>query len=146
MTARKLATATYPIQFLLVDNTDHVTGKTGLSPAVTISKNGGTFAPPVGAVTELGNGFYSLAGSALDRSVLGELIIHAYADGADPMDIIVDVVDYDPFADIAIMHSVVNLIYTNMGDVNTVADAVWDEALSGHATAGTAGKKLTDNT
>jgi hypothetical protein len=30
------------------------------------------------------------------------------------------------------------------GDITDIADAVWDEALSGHATAGTTGKKLTD--
>lgn len=30
------------------------------------------------------------------------------------------------------------------GDIVSIADAVWDEALSGHATAGTTGKKLSD--
>lgn len=97
MKARKQSSTAYPILFLMVDSTDHVTGKTGLSPTVTISKNGGSFAAKSGAVTEIGNGWYALAGHATDRNTLGELIIHAEAPGADPVDERYEIVAYDPF-------------------------------------------------
>lgn len=97
MKARKQNSTTYPILFLMVDSADHVTGKTGLSPTVTISKNGGSFVAKSGAVTEVGNGWYALAGHATDRNTLGELIIHAEAPGADPVDERYEIVAYDPF-------------------------------------------------
>jgi hypothetical protein len=95
---RQQNTATYPIAFLMVDATDKSTPEEGLVPTVTISKNNGAFAPAAGAVTEIGNGWYSLAGNATDRDTLGELIIHAEAAGADKVDKKFTVVGYDPFA------------------------------------------------
>ena len=95
---RQKSTTTYPINFLMVDATDHVTGKTGLTPTVTLSKNGAAFAAAAGAVTEISSGWYSLAGNATDRNTLGELLVHATATGADPFDIQYAIVDYDPFA------------------------------------------------
>ncbi|WP_406699230.1 hypothetical protein V5E97_10170 [Singulisphaera sp. Ch08] len=85
-----------PLLFLLVDSTDHITGQTGLSPTVTLSKNGGTFATPAGAVTELANGWYKVAGNATDTATLGPLLLHGTATGADPCDDRYDVVAYDP--------------------------------------------------
>jgi len=101
MKARQQSTTTYPIPFLMVLTSDHLTGATGLSPTVTISKNGGAFASPAGAVTELGNGWYLLAGNATDRSTLGELLLHAEAATADPVDERYEIVSWDPFADVA---------------------------------------------
>ena len=94
---RKQSSTTYPLFFLMVDSTDHVTGKTGLSPTVTISKNGGSFASPSGAVSEVGNGLYKIAGNATDSNTVGELWIHATGTGADPTDTAYTVVPYDPF-------------------------------------------------
>lgn len=94
---RKQSDTTYPLFFLMVDSTDHVTGKTGLSPTVTISKNGGSFASPSGAVSEVGNGLYKIAGNATDSNTVGELWIHATGTGADPTDTSYTVVAYDPF-------------------------------------------------
>jgi hypothetical protein len=99
--ARKQSTTTYPVQFLMVDSTDHVTAETGLSPTVTISKNGAAYGAASGAVTEVGNGVYAYAGNALDRDTLGELMIHAEATGADKVDMKVLITSYDPFVDIA---------------------------------------------
>lgn len=65
---------------------DHITGATGLSPTVTLSKNGGSYASPSGAVTEIGNGYYKVAGSATDSATLGPLLLHASAATADPTD------------------------------------------------------------
>lgn len=80
----------------MVDSTDHVTPKTGLSPTVTLSKAGGSFASPSGAVTEIANGWYKVAGNATDTNTLGALILHATGTGADPTDIYFDVIAIDP--------------------------------------------------
>lgn len=85
-----------PLLFLMLDSGDHVTGKTGLSPTVTISKNGGSFASPAGAVTEIANGWYAVAGNATDSATLGPLLLHATGAGADPCDDRFDVVAFDP--------------------------------------------------
>lgn len=87
---------TYPLIFLMVDNTDHITGKTGLSPTVTISKNGGAFASPSGTVSAVGNGWYAVSASTNDPSVLGPLILHATGTSADPTDVVFEVVSYNP--------------------------------------------------
>lgn len=75
-----------PLLFLMVSSVDHIAPKTGLSPTVTISKNGGAFAVPAGAVTEIGNGWYKVAGNATDSDTLGPLLLHATGSGADPTD------------------------------------------------------------
>jgi hypothetical protein len=91
--------------FLMIDSSDHISGKTGLSTAggsptlvVNISKNGGTFAAPSGSVTEVGNGYYKIAGNATDNNTLGPLIIHATGTGADPTDVEFMVVAFDPLS------------------------------------------------
>ena len=93
----KLNDTTKPLVFLMVDANDHITGKTGLAPTVTISKNGGAFASPSGTVSEIGNGWYKLVPSAADVDTLGPLLLHAEATGADPADIEYQVVAYDPY-------------------------------------------------
>ena len=70
----KQSSTTHPFTFLLVSSTDHVTPVTGASPTVTISKDGASFASPAGAVSEIGNGWYALAGNATDRNTLGSLL------------------------------------------------------------------------
>lgn len=83
---------------MMVLASDHVSPAIGLSPTVTISKNGGSFASPSGSVTEIANGWYQLAGNATDRNTLGELLLHATGTGADPVDDRYDIVAHDPFA------------------------------------------------
>lgn len=92
----KQSTTAYPLVFLMVDDTDHVTGKTGLTPTVTIRKVGGSFASPSGSVTEIANGWYQVAGNATDSNTLGPLILHATGTNADPVDMLYEVVAYDP--------------------------------------------------
>ncbi len=77
------------IPFFMRDSSDSISGKTGLSPTVTISKNGAGFVTPVGSVTEIGNGWYYLAAAATganDVGTLGALLLHATATGADVWD------------------------------------------------------------
>ena len=89
----KQSTAVKVIPFFLVDSTDHITGKTGLTATVTISKNGGTFGAPAGAIAEIGNGWYRIAANATDSNTIGSLLVHATATGADPFDVIHEVVE-----------------------------------------------------
>ena len=94
---RQQNTVTYPVSFLMVDSTDHTTGKTGLSPTITVGKNGGTFSAASGSVVEQGNGIYAFSGNATDRNTLGTLSCVATASGADPAPFTIEIVSYDPF-------------------------------------------------
>lgn len=118
---RKQSDTTYPLFFLMVDSTDHVTGKTGLSPTVTLSKNGGAFASPSGAVSEVGNGLYKVAGNATDSNTVGELWLHATATGADPTDTSYTVVAYDPFDSVRLgLTALPNVVAAGNGGLPTV--------------------------
>jgi hypothetical protein len=85
-----------PLLFLMVLASDHISPATGLSPTVTLSKNGAAFASPDGAVSEVGNGWYKVAGSAVDSDTVGPLLLHATAGTADPTDEQYDVVLFNP--------------------------------------------------
>ncbi len=98
MNVRKQNSSAHPLQFMLVSSTDHVTPVTGATPNVQISKNGAAFAAPAGASSELGNGWYQLAGNATDTNTLGPLLVHVTATGADPTDEEFLIVAYDPDA------------------------------------------------
>lgn len=93
----KQSSTSYPITFLLVQSADHVTPLTGATPTVTLSKNGASFGAAAGAVTEIGNGWYALAGNATDRNTLGSLLVHITAASADPNDDRYYIVPWDPF-------------------------------------------------
>lgn len=95
---RQLSSTSYPIPILMLDSSDHITGKTGLTLTVTISKNGGAFGAAAGAVSEVGNGLYMLAGNATDRNTLGTSVIRATATGAEMVPVCVDIVTHDEFA------------------------------------------------
>lgn len=86
------STTTYPLYFLLVESADHITPLTGASPTVTICKNGGSFGSPSGAVSEVANGWYKVAGNATDTATIGPLLLHATAASADPSDSVYNVV------------------------------------------------------
>lgn len=90
------STTAYPLVFLMVLTSDHISPATGLTPTVTISKNGGSFASPSGAVSEIANGWYKVAGNATDTAMLGPVILHATGSGADPTDALFPVVAYNP--------------------------------------------------
>ena len=85
------------LTFFLVSSTDHVTPLTGAVPSVTLAKNGiPGFAPCVGAIREIGSGWYEVIGNPLDSSNSGPLLLHATAAGADPSDTSFLVVPYLP--------------------------------------------------
>lgn len=82
----------------MVQTSDHLTPATGLTGiTVTISKNGGSFATPSGSISEVGSGWYAVAGNSTDSNTLGELIVHASHASADIADRInYQVVPFDP--------------------------------------------------
>jgi hypothetical protein len=86
MSLIKQSTA-YNASFFLVTTQDSITGLTGATVTVTISKNGAAFASPGGTVTEIGNGWYYLALNTTDTNTQGDLLIHATATNADPTDV-----------------------------------------------------------
>lgn len=75
------------LMVLMVDSADHVTGKTGLTLTLTLSKDGAAFASISPTVTERGNGWYSVALTSSHTDTVGDLVLHATASGADPTDV-----------------------------------------------------------
>lgn len=84
------------VPFLLVLSSDHITPGTGFSPTVTLSKNGGTFAAAAGAITEISQGWYKLAGNATDANTAGAFVLHGTATNCDPTDVMHEVVAFNP--------------------------------------------------
>ncbi len=81
----------YNLVVLMVDSSDHVTGKTGLTLTITASKDGGAFASITPTVTELSYGMYKLALTSSHTDTVGDLAIHVTGTGADPTDVVVQV-------------------------------------------------------
>lgn len=67
--------------FLLVQKDDPTLPATDMQPAVQISKNGGSFTPPSGSVSQMGNGWYSLQLTAAETDVDGPLVVIASDEG-----------------------------------------------------------------
>jgi len=90
-TARSLAV-------FMTSSSDHVTGATGLTLTITASKDGGAFASISPTVTELANGWYKLALTTAHTDTLGDLALHIASAGADPTDLVRQVVEDLPGA------------------------------------------------
>lgn len=87
----------YNRAFLMVLSSDHVSAATGKTVAVALSKNGAAFSTAAGAVTEIGNGWYSVALTTADTGTLKDLAFHCTATSCDPTDFCDQVVALDPF-------------------------------------------------
>lgn len=78
------------ITILMIDSSDHITGKTGLTLTIYATKAAGTPASISPTVTELDStnvkGLYKLALTTSHTDTLGELQLHITATGADPAD------------------------------------------------------------
>ena len=107
-----ISTATV-FSFYLTDKADHFTGMPGLTPTLSISKRGGPFVTSTNTVTEISDGWYSVAITAADTDTIGDLIIKLS----------------DPLIDDAV------LVVT----VNDPVSAIWDAPINTHITAGTFG-------
>lgn len=97
-----VGTANVPLMFLMVSSTDHVTGLPGIaaSIAVQLVKNGVGPAPPAAAVIDMGHGMYGLTANATDTNSVGILWLHAEGPGADPADVLFNVVNYNPYSNL----------------------------------------------
>ncbi len=104
----------------MYDSADGVTGKTGLSPVVQIRKEGGSFITPSGAVSEVGNGYYEVAGDATDTSSLGSLVLTATASGANQGTQGWQVVGFDPFTALATPTNITAGTITTVGSISGI--------------------------
>ena len=77
------------VMVLMVDSTDHITGKTGLTLTITESKDGAAFSSITPTVTERGNGWYNLALTTSHTDTLGDLALHITGTSADPADMVI---------------------------------------------------------
>jgi hypothetical protein len=87
------------ITVLMIDSSDHVTGKTGLTLTIYATKAAGTPGSISPTVTELDStnvkGLYKLALTTSHTDTLGELQLHVTATGADPTDVTHQVIAAD---------------------------------------------------
>lgn len=107
---------------------DHLTPAVGLSPVVTISKNGGAFTNPFGGVTvatEMSNGWYYFQNDTGDTNTPGPLIIRATAATMDPIEVVYTVVD-------------------TAAENAVLVDAVWDEDANDHTLPNSTAERLTE--
>jgi hypothetical protein len=75
------------LMLFLTASSDHVTGLTGATLTITLSKNGAAFGAITPTVTERGDGWYSLAMTTSHTDTLGDLVLHITAASADPIDL-----------------------------------------------------------
>lgn len=87
--------STYTRTFLAVYNTDHITGATGLTVIVRLSKAGAAYASAAGTVTAIGNGLYSIALTTADTNTLGDLAYNCTGTNIDPTDFIDQITNFD---------------------------------------------------
>lgn len=82
----------YNRTFMMIQTADHISGLTGATVAVNISKNGATGAAAAGTVTEVDSthnpGLYKIALTTADTGTLGDLSFHCTATSGDPTDFI----------------------------------------------------------
>jgi len=93
------------LMVLMTDSSDHVTGKTGATLTITLSKNGAAFASITPTVTERGDGWYSLALTATHTNTIGDFVLHITASGADPTDLREEVVAAVPSVNVSTMNT-----------------------------------------
>lgn len=90
MALLKQSTARNRVIFM-ADETDHISGLAALTLTITASKNGAAFASISPTVTDRGNGWYNLALTTSHTDTLGDLALHVTATGADPTDLVDEV-------------------------------------------------------
>lgn len=122
--------------------TGTTTPATGKTPTVTISKSGGAFASPAGAVSEVGSGIYKIAGNATDANTLGPLIIHATEATCDTVDEVIGVVAFDPSTAYAVVGSAMTLANDAITAAVIATGAIDADAIASDAI--TAGKIAAD--
>lgn len=77
---------------LMVQSADHVTGATGLTLSISLSKDGEAFSVIAPTVTERSNGWYSIALTTSHTDTLGDLALQITGSGADPSSVLGQVI------------------------------------------------------
>lgn len=153
-----------------VDETDGKTAETGLTLTqgdIQLAKNGGTMGQKNSATAASHDalGVYSCALNTTDTNTLGVLDLYVHESGAlpvfqqymvvtanvwdslfgaDRLQVHADEITAGLITATAIAADAIGASELAADAVAEIADAIWDEALAGHATAGSAGKKLGD--
>lgn len=93
------------LMVFLTDSTDHVTGKTGATLSISLSKDGAAFASITPTVTERGDGWYNIALTTGHTDTVGDFVLRATASGADPIDLREEVVAATPDVNVSKMNN-----------------------------------------
>jgi hypothetical protein len=135
------STTQAPLLFFLTLSSDHISPATGKSPTVTISKAGGAFGSPSGAVSEIANGWYKVAGNATDTNTLGPLALHATEASSDNCDLVVaNIVAYNPQDSmLGVLTTQLTESYAAMSTAPTLAQAIFtiQQILQNRSVSGT---------
>jgi len=119
------------VPFHLVDATDGMTPETGEAGGQPeISKNGGAWASTTATLTAIGNGRYYVELTATELNTLGRVDLRYKSANTAEAIASAQVGALDIFSAAAAGPSAA-----------AIADAVWDEATSGHTTGGTFGEQ-----
>ena len=152
----KQSTTTYVYLGPFVDDTDGKTAETGLTITAYLSKAGAAAVArnSATAITHDRDGYYRVELNATDTNTLGRLRVFSSTAGALPVWADLVVLSAQVF-DSLIAGSDALQVHTNEITANLItaaslaadasaeiADAVWDEAQSGHTTAATFGRYL----
>lgn len=91
MATLKQSTA-YTRTFMMIATSDHISGLTGATVSIKLSKAGGTGVSAGGTITEVDStnnpGLYKIALTTTDTNTVGDLAFHCTATSADPTDFI----------------------------------------------------------
>jgi hypothetical protein len=118
----KLSTARTLLIFM-TSTADHIAGMTGLSAGLTIylSKDGGAPALITPTVAELDSanmpGWYSLTLTTTHTNTLGDFALHVTGSGADPTDLVRQVVSDLPGASVSSVTGSVGSVTGSVGSV-----------------------------
>lgn len=99
------------IMVMITSSSDHVSGVGGLATTVSLSKNGGAFSEITTSVLSVGYGWYNISLDPSHTDVIGDLVLHVEAVGADPTDVLLLVSGYSN-DEIAVM---INELHTIQG-------------------------------
>jgi hypothetical protein len=120
------------LMLFLTASADHVTGLTGATLTITLSKDGAAFASISPTVTERGTGWYNVALTTAHTDTLGDFVLRATAASADPIDLREQVFALLPGDSVA-----VSSIAANAVNASALATDAVTEIQSGLATAAT---------
>ena len=79
------------IMVLLTSSVDHITGVSGLTPTVYLSKNCGNFTLISPVVESKGNGWYKIELTTGHTDTIGDMVLHIEDASADPTDVVMSV-------------------------------------------------------